>query len=222
MIYSNDRAIIFLIVGLSYNNMTLRDVKINFLVGTATELFMDRSIPEVTIKDIAVAAQVGEATIYRYFGNKQNIVVHAAMRLQTIVSGDFFKLENGKTGYEKLAIFYESYLEIFKKHPKFYKFLEEFDSYISENSSDVMNPYESAIDQYKEVFMQAYALGVEDGSIKKQKDIEMFYFSTTHALLELCKKLALRNAVLSQDERIAKDIEIKCLIDIILGSLNNL
>ena len=202
--------------------MSLKDAKISFLVDIATDLFMARSISEVTIKDIAITAQVGEATIYRYFGSKQNLVMQAAMKLQTIVSEGFFRLEKGKNGYEKLALFYESYYDIFMKHSNFYKFLNEFDSYIASEKSDNMNLYENAIDQYKVFYMDAYKMGLKDGSVKKQKDIEMFYFSTTHALLELCKKLAFKKAVLNQDILIEKDSEIKCLIDIILVSLNNL
>ena len=202
--------------------MSLKETKINFIVDIATDLFMCRSVNEVTIRDIAISAQVGEATIYRYFGNKQNLVMQAAMKLQNIVSEGFFRLEKGKNGYEKLALFYESYYDIYKKHPNFYKFLNEFDAYIAVEQSEDMNPYENAIDQYKNFYMEAYQLGLKDGSIKEQKDIEMFYFSTTHALLELCKKLAYKKAVLNQDKTIEKDSEIKCLIDIILGSINNL
>lgn len=202
--------------------MSLKETKINFIVDIATDLFMCRSVNEVTIRDIAISAQVGEATIYRYFGNKQNLVMQAAMKLQNIVSEGFFRLEKGKNGYEKLALFYESYYDIYKKHPDFYKFLNEFDAYIAVEQSEDMNPYENAIDQYKNFYMEAYQLGLKDGSIKEQKDIEMFYFSTTHALLELCKKLAYKKAVLNQDKTIEKDSEIKCLIDIILGSINNL
>ena len=202
--------------------MSLKNAKINFLVDMATDLFMARSINEVTIKDIAVAAQVGEATIYRTFGSKQNIVIQAAMKLQSIVSQEFFKLEQGKTGYEKLALFYESYYEIFLKHPNFYKFLNEFDAFVSLVQPDSSSNYETAIEGYEEQYMKAYELGLEDGSIKPQKDIKMFYFSTTHALLELCKKLAFKKAVLNQDTRIEKNSEIKVLIDVILTSLNNL
>ena len=202
--------------------MSLKDAKINFLVDVATELFMSRSIGDVTIKDIAVAAEVGEATIYRYFGSKQSIVVQAAMKIQEVVSNDFFKLERGKNGFEKIKVFYESYYEIYIKHPSFYKFLNEFDAFVSVEDNNVINPYESAIDAYKTFYMSAYQLGLEDGSIKKQKDIEMFYFSTTHALLELAKKLAFKKAVLSQDTRIEKTSELQCLINIILQSLKNL
>ena len=202
--------------------MSLKEAKVNFIIDIATDLFMCRSVSEVTIKDIAVSAQVGEATIYRYFGNKQNLVMQTAMKLQAIVSEGFFRLEKGKNGYEKLALFYESYFDIFKKHPDFYKFLNDFDAYIAVEQSDDMNPYESAIDQYKVFYMDAYKLGLKDGSVKEQKNIEMFYFSSTHALLELCKKLAFKKAVLNQDTKIEKDSEIQCLIDIILVSLNNL
>ena len=202
--------------------MSLKDAKLNFLIDIATDLFMCRSVQEVTIKDIAVSAQVGEATIYRYFGNKQNIVIHSAMKLQGVVSNNFFKLDTGKNGYDKLAIFYQSYFDIFDKYPNFYKFLDEFDAYISVDNADATNPYETAIDQYKTFFMQAYELGIKDGSIKKQENIEMFYFSTTHALLELCKKLANQKVVISQDKTIGRKEEIQYLIDIILKSLKSL
>ena len=66
--------------------------------------------------------------------------------------------------------------------------------------------------------MSAYEQGLKDGSVKEQKDINLFYFSTTHALLELCKKLSLK-AVLNQDLIIAKEEEIKYLISIILAQL---
>ena len=202
--------------------MGLKEAKINFLVDIATDLFMCRSISEVTIKDIAISAQVGEATIYRTFGTKQNIVVQAAMKLQNIVGQEFFKLDEGKNGFEKIAIFYQSYHDIFVKHREFYKFLEEFDAFVSIENNDNVNPYENAISSYNGYYMKAYELGVKDGSIKKQKNIKAFYYSTTHALLELCKKLAFKRAVLNQDTHIEKENEIQCLIDIILGSLNNL
>ena len=198
--------------------MSLKDAKVNFLVDMATDLFMSRSIQEVTIRDIAVSAQVGEATIYRYFGKKQELVVQAAMKLQGIVSKDYFRLDEKANGYQKLEAFYLSYLKIFDQHRDFYKFLSEFDSYMSVENKDVLNPYENAIDQYKSAFMKAYQQGLNDGSLREQENIDLFYFSTTHSILELCKKLALK-AVLNQDLVIEKLGEVRCLIDIVLSVL---
>ena len=198
--------------------MSLKDAKVNFLVDMATDLFMSRSIQEVTIRDIAISAQVGEATIYRYFGKKQELVVQAAMKLQSIVSSGYFQLDSKMNGYQKLEAFYLSYLDIFNHHRDFYKFLSEFDSYMSVENKDVLNPYEDAIDQYKSAFMKAYEQGLKDGSVKEQANIDLFYFSTTHSILELCKKLALK-AVLNQDLAIEKLGEVRCLIDIVLNTL---
>ena len=200
--------------------MSLKDVKINFLVDIATDLFIVRSIQEVTIKDIAVSAQVGEATIYRYFGKKQTLVVQSAMKLQQTVNADYFKLDEGKNGFEKIKIFYMSYLSIFIEHPEFYKFINEFDAFMGGDDSNAIDPYESVIGQYEKVYMKAYEEGLKDGSIKKQENIKMFYFATTHALLELCKKLSIRKAVLNQDNTLEKKDEVKCLIDIVLSSLS--
>ena len=186
----------------------------------ATDLFIVRSIQEVTIKDIAVSAQVGEATIYRYFGKKQTLVVNSAMKLHQAVNANYFKVDEGKNGFEKIKIFYMSYLSIFNEHPEFYKFINEFDAFMGGDDSNAIDPYESVIGQYEKVYMKAYEEGLKDGSIKKQENIKVFYFSTTHALLELCKKLSIRKAVLNQDNKLGKKDEVKCLIDIVLSSLS--
>ena len=201
--------------------MSLKDVKTNFIVDIATDLFICRSIQDVTIRDIAITAQVGEATIYRYFGKKQDLVVQSAMKLQQAVNADFFKLEKGKTGFEKVQIFYQSYLDIFNAHPEFYKFINEFDAFMGGDDSNVIDPYESVIGQYEKVYMAAYNEGLKDGSIKEQKDVRVFYFSTTHSLLELCKKLSIRKAVLNQDKTEGKSAEVQCLIDIILDAIRD-
>ena len=200
--------------------MSLKDVKQNFLVDIATDLFIARSIQEVTIKDIAISAQVGEATIYRYFGKKQTLAVKAAMKLQEEVNAESFKLEEGKNGFEKIKIFYLSYLQIFDSHPEFFKFINDFDVFMAGEEGDDMDTYETVVGQYKTGFMNAYEEGLKDGSIKKQNNIEMFYYSTTHALLELCKKLSIKKAVLNQDNVIEKRAQIQCLVDIILSALN--
>lgn len=202
--------------------MTLQDIKTNFIVDVATELFLNNSISEITIKDIAIKAGVGEATIYRYFSKKQNIVLHSILKLTSLVFNNYFDLSAGKNGFEKIALFYNNYLKIFEEHPNFYKFIAEFDAYMISEEQIELNEYESEINKFNDIFYNAYNLGLIDGSIKKQENIQLFYFSSTHALIELCKKLAVKNGILSQDKLIDKSSEIKALIEIFLFSLKNL
>lgn len=201
--------------------MTLRDVKRKFLIEAATGLFLEHGIENITIEDIAKAANVGEMTIYRYFGKKQAIVCEAVMALQNSVSQDFFKMDSGVTGFEKLAIFYNSYLDVFKTRPNYFRFIREFDLLMIKEDDKNLEAYEDGLAYFKNAYMRAYELGLKDQSVRVQSDLELFYFTSTHALIELCKKLSYERSVLHQDEQIKKDEEIKCLIETFLNTLKN-
>lgn len=82
-----------------------------------------------------------------------------------------------------------------------------------------LEEYEKEVDTFKTQFLEIYNQGIKDGSIKKVDDIDVFYLSTTHSLLELCKKLSAKEAFLKQDKTSKKAAELECLIKIILNSL---
>ena len=199
--------------------MSLKDLKIKYVVDIATNLFLQSSINAVTIKDIANAADVGEATVYRYFSNKENIILACINKLMDDVRQNYFKLSQGKSGYEKLYIFYNSFVDVFKNNPDFFFFLKEFDAFIYATRVKSLKAYERDINQYQIYYNNAYELGLKDGSIKPVKNVDLFYFSTTHSILELCKKLSLKRALLAQDKSIKKVAEIQCLVDLILQPL---
>lgn len=201
--------------------MKLKDVKKNFLIDTAIKLFLSESIDKVTIKDIANEAGVGEMTIYRYFGKKTAIVAEAVMQLQNVVFTDYFKVDPHKTGYEMLESFYNTFLDVFINRPEFFKFIKEFDIYMMNEDSSILQDYEEELDKFKNVYFSSYHAGIKDKSVKEVSDLELFYFTSTHALIELCKKLSYSKGVLPQDEKIVKTNEIKCLINVFLAMVKN-
>ena len=81
--------------------------------------------------------------------------------------------------------------------------------------------YEDGLAYFKNAYFDAYKLGLEDQSVRAVSDLELFYFTTTHALIELCKKLSYEKGVLPQDEKINKANEIECLIKTFLNVLKN-
>ncbi len=198
--------------------MTIKDAKINFILDEALSLFLQRSISEVTIHDIAARASVGEATIYRYFSTKQNLVCAAATKLEKQIFETYFHLNNAENGWEKLALFYKSYLKIFSLHREFFKFINEFDAFMLSEGKTDNTEYASGLDMFKALCSEAYAQGLSDGSIAAVSDWDTFYYSTTHALLELCKKLSTADIV-RQDLSSDKEAEIATLTEIILYKL---
>lgn len=198
--------------------MTIKDAKINFIVDCAVNVFLERSISEVTVHDIAVSAGVGEATIYRYFTTKQNLVCAVAAELENKIYRTYFDLSRAKNGFEKLSLFYNTYSEIFSSRRELFRFINEFDAFMINDGKTDSEEYSSGLDMFKELCAGAYAEGLKDGSIAPVDDFETFYYATTHALLELCKKLSSTDIV-KQDVGSNKQKEINILTEIILNKL---
>ena len=188
------------------------------IVQETANLFFSRSINEVTIKDIANKLGIGEATIYRHYNNKLNLVLRVAKYLQEEVLSKYFTFSQTGNGYTKIEQFYKSFLLIFKEHPSYYKFINEFDAFILNNNIGAIPSYEEGIDAFKNAFDELYKQGVNDGSVNKVDNIDTFYFATTHSLMEVCKKLADKD-VISQDAKLDKTGEVEVLIETILYRL---
>lgn len=197
--------------------MTLKDMKYKLIVNGVKNLFLEKGINDVTIKDVANELELGEATIYRYFNKKENLVVEVATLLEEEVINQYFIIEDSLNGFESLKKFYKCFLCVFKERVNYYRFINEFDNFILNKDCQV-DEYEKKLFFFYQVFMDSYNKGLKDNSVKQVEDVNAFYFTTTHALFGLCKKLA-SDDVLKQDETINKEKEIKLLIDIIMASL---
>lgn len=194
--------------------MSIKEAKLKYIVDGATELFLARGIGDVTIKDIARETGVGEATVYRYFAKKQNVVVAAAMKLSQEAFDGYFGAE-GTTGFEIVKNFYYCFLRIFTERPELYKFVSAFDRYVAGEKSDLTD-YEKTLFPYYKIFLNGYNKGTADGTVREVKDPGIFYLTTTHSLLGLCCKMS-QEGLLEQDKHGKEEVE--TLISIIIGSL---
>lgn len=201
--------------------MSLQDMKKDIISNASLNMFLNKSIKDVTIKDIGKELNIGEATIYRYYKCKENLIVECAIKLEKIVFDNYFKFENLTTGYQKIEAFYNAYYNIFNEHKEYFRFIKEFDSFLIENSKNTdLNEYEDFVDKFKNMYIDAYNQGLSDKSITKKIDnIELFYYTTSKALLELSKKEAIDKEILKSDSLIEKNNLIKELINIILKNI---
>ena len=200
--------------------MGIKDIRRNYILERAINIFCDNSIAEVKIKDVAAYCNIGEATFYRYFSKKTALIVACAVKLQEKVAAYFGNEYEGR-GFDRLSRFYYRFYEIFSDHRDYYRFLSEFDSYCTREDVGGLDAYSDGLDVFKTQFEEAYRAGLEDGSVKKVWDLDLFYYSTTHAMLSLCKKLASEAYIVRQDDLTDKRQEIRTVIDIILQSLKN-
>ncbi len=196
----------------------MKDAQKDFIIEEALKMFLAKSIDEVTMSEIAKEVEIGDATLYRYFTKKQNIIVLSAIKLANRVLTNYFSF-GGLDDVEILRKFYSNYLNIYIEHREFYKFLNEFDAYIiNEEFDSVGTGYEKGIEAYKDIYFNAYNSAVKNGKIKEVQDIEAFYSSTTHVLLDLGKRLSRKKTILKSDEN-SNYKELQIMVDIILNSL---
>ena len=197
--------------------MALNDAKSDYIIKVAKDLFLEKGINSVTIKDVALKAEMGEVTIYRYFSKKENLVVQAAIALEKEVFSKYFSVDHNLSGYVQIERFYNSFLDVFNNMKNYFRFVHDFDSLIVANHLRV-EEYEKNIYNYYQVFMEAYNKGLEDGSVRKLNEPNLFYMATSHSILSLCVKMA-SDDVLVQDHNNDKTKEICVLILIIMNSL---
>jgi len=199
--------------------MSFKDLKREYIIESAKKLFLANSIADITIKDISSLSGLGEATIYRYFTNKVNLVIAVSLSIQQ----DILKLpfENPKcTGLEQIQNFFYLFKNIFDGNREYFKFISEFDTVYLNNIKNKDNKeYSLGLDVFYDIFVKSYEAGLKDKSIKKIDDIKLYYYTCTHSLLELCKKLASNNSSLKQDKEVSKISEIEYLISLFISIL---
>lgn len=193
------------------------------IVEEAKKLYLEKGVEQVTIADLAAHLTIGEASLYRYFGRKQNLVVEAAMLTWQEILEKMTSMPEKPTGFENLREFYGFFLSVFQEHPEFYQFAEEFDGIMVKEPlpQETLAPYEEVILKVKKRFDHFFAMGLQDGSIKCQLDPDIYYFSTSHALLGICKKLARRKGLLEYEDTLDKSQQIASLIDICLSFIQS-
>ncbi len=196
--------------------MSVKDIRRNGIIDLAIKMFLKKSMADIKIKDIANKARIGEATFYRYFPNRASLIIACVTYMQEAIGKHYFAFEKGERGFEKLKVFYHRFYEIFKAHQEYYKFLSEFDAYCTSTPRKNLEQYSANMDYFYEAYISAYQEGLEDGTVREIPDIDGFYYSTTHAILSLCKKLASEGNIIKQDEFINKAEEVKTVADICL------
>ena len=199
--------------------MSFKDLKRDYIIDSAKKLFLAKSIGEITIKDISAVSGIGEATIYRYFTNKENLVTAVSLSLQQ----DILKVQfddTNSSGLDNIQNFFNLFRNIFVEHREYVKFIAEFDIvYLNTIENKENKQYSLSLDVFYDLFIKFYNQGLEDKSVKEVKDIKLYYYTSTHSLLELCKKLAASNTGLKQDKAVDRVKEIEYLISLFISVL---
>lgn len=176
------------------------------IIMTAFHLFCERGIEDVPLTEIAKKAEVGETTIYRYFDNKLTLVLEAFIKLwDTIMSHVEKSVENAEnyqslTGYEQIAIWIESFRQLYINNADFILFSYEAKLYLLRHKIK-LNQFQQDTLMYavKGPCLAALEKGKKDGSIPIKENCEDVFFAMWGSIRGYIVKIVIYNELYDED-----------------------
>lgn len=169
-------------------------------------LFSERNIDKVPMNDVADAAGVGIATLYRYYLTKSELVLGISTDIWTkYVNEDYKKLENDIKADMTAAQVYEymldAFIDLYRNHKDILRFNQFFNVYVqNENiAEDQMKSYLDMIDMLKNRFHEIYEKGLTDRTLNTEYSEQSIFSSTMHIMLAAVTRYAVGLVYVMED-----------------------
>ena len=169
-------------------------------------LFSERNIDKVPMNDVADAAGVGIATLYRYYLTKSELVLGISTDIWTkYVNEDYKKLENDIKADMTAAQVYEymldAFIDLYRNHKDILRFNQFFNVYVqNENiAEDQMKSYLDMIDMLKNRFHEIYEKGLIDRTLNTEYSEQSIFSSTMHIMLAAVTRYAVGFVYVMED-----------------------
>ena len=179
--------------------------KYDHILDVGFKLFAERGIGQVILPEVAKAADVGNATLFRYFPTKTELVIAIAIRRWE----SFIKWHNSLltseetqnlTGAEYLKFFLDSFLELYRNHKDILRFNYEFNAFVcgAEWTDEQKQPYLQMVDALSRQFHDLYERGMRDGTLNAEIPEQTMFSSVFHIMLAAITRYAVGLAVVNE------------------------
>ena len=167
------------------------------MLETGFRIFAEKGIESVRMQDVADAAGLGIATVYRYFSNKLAFVIAIGAKKWA----EFFdevEAEYARRGgdmmnaAEELEFYLSAYILLYREHPDVLRFNQNFNGYIrhEEATAPMLSDYLQAVAPFSQKFHRLYEKGIKDGSIRTEMPEQTMFNTTMHIMLAVCGRYA--------------------------------
>ena len=167
------------------------------LLEAGFKLFSTRSIEAVRLQEVADESGIGIATLYRYFGNKPDLVIEIGTKKWK----EYFKLVEKafrKAGGDsmsaagELEFFLDCFIDLYKSHKALLRFNRNFDTYVKHEActAEQMRPYNEAVNAFADKFHKLYKKTQEDGTLSVRISEKQMFVNTMYIMLSVAGKYA--------------------------------
>lgn len=209
----------------------LKNSRMNRILETAFNLFSVNGIDNVAMTDIAKKAEIGVASLYRYYETKDEIAIRTVIwawekQKEKIMPNLSSKTYENLCGLEQIRVILNEFTSMFENEQDFLRFIYFFDSYVVRTNipKERLSDYENQISFVQSVVNSAISKGLQDNTIDKSyKEYKnSLYFSIMHSFFSTCQKLSLSGNMLKIDETVGGKVQLELLSKIIISGLRSL
>lgn len=180
--------------------------KIEHVLNTAEEEFINTGFQNSKMSQIANKAGVSRRTLYRYFPSKDLLAFEIEFRIFSKILDELKMYSDSVsgTGYEKTEKLLNHFYNLTLKYQDYIKFTAEFDHYyIGEYPHpDYSNRIRNYLIKIQSLIAQLTEEGIEDGSIRNDIDLNITYKMITNAGMSLAQRLSLRGSNIEKEQNI--------------------
>lgn len=206
----------------------LKNARMERILLSAFSLFSHNGFETIAMTDIAKDAEIGVASLYRYFATKDEIAIRTAiwswekqkqLILPILDDSGYYK----KNGLDQLAEIFELFCKLYQSVPDFFRYIYFFDAYIvcQKIEAERLIPYQEVIQTVQVIISDAIHKGIEDSSISsrfKGKEKQLYY-SLMHTFFSASQKLSLSAKMLKMDETNNDVQQLQLLSSVLIGGL---
>lgn len=205
-----------------------KNARIDRILAAAFKLFSSAGIEPVAMTDIAKKAEIGVASLYRYFSTKDEIAIRTAIwAWEEQISEIYPSINNDEytngNGLFRLSIIFSLFKKLYMSQPEFLRFIYFFDSYAVNSGikQERMIEYENVIGKVQMIVADAIKLGLKDNSIniKYIDKTENLYFTLMHSFFSTAQKLTLSENLLAMNEKSKGSDQLDLLSELLLNGV---
>ncbi len=173
----------------------LKDKHRNQILDAGMRLCLEVGVADVDMKEIAKAARVSRATLYRYFPSKKSLV-YAILRRQSAQNAAGYHAARqafAGNGYEKFSQFVAQLVDAYRIFPDMFRFMGMVDFYYGAQASP-----EDLIELYRDIFggllvgdtpHHYLEEGQRDGSVRADLDPRLYTATVIASIVSLAEQV---------------------------------
>ena len=165
------------------------------ILDAGLSIFSEMSIDKVSMVNVADKANIGVATLYRYYRTKPELVVAVGTHAWSNFITEYMPLinEDKATAAEELEFFLDSFLELYRNHKRLLCFNQFFNIYIRNEAvpKKALNSYNEMVDKLAIRFHRIYVKGENDKTLCTEMSEKAMFLSIVHLMLAAVTRYAI-------------------------------